>query len=134
MRHLVAITSLTCGILFILVPRYILPACEFAGFARMHCSDTAQAEAIVGVLLVLAAGMTLMIRSTWMPLAGGVLSLLLLGITVWLPETYGYCLSPKMPCKYGMVPAIRFISVTGSLIMIGALFTMVRSYRKKGRS
>jgi hypothetical protein len=134
MKNLVAITALVIGVLLLLVPRYILPACEFAGFSRMHCSDTAQAEHVIGILLILAGGVTLLVRLKWIPLAGAILSVILFGIAIWLPVTYGYCLNPKMPCNYGMVPAIRFISVIGILIMIGAIIPLARSYGRKGSS
>jgi hypothetical protein len=132
MKKLVVITALVCGMLLFLLPKYILPACEYAGYSRMHCSDTAQAENVVGILLMLAGGMTLLVKSKRMPLAGAIILVILFGIAFWLPDKFGYCLSPRMPCNYGMVPAIRFMSVIGILIMIGAIFTMVKSYRKKG--
>jgi len=134
MRKLVAITALAGGILFFLVPRYILPACEFAGFPRMHCSDTAQAEWVVGAMLIVVSCMTFFIRSGKMPLAGAILSILVFGLAYWLPDKFGYCQSPRMPCHYGMVPAVRFLSILGILIMIGAVFIIVKSYGKKGSS
>ncbi len=134
MKKLVAITALVSGMLFFLVPRYILPACEYAGYSRMHCSDTAQAENVIGVLLMLAGGATLLVKSTRMSSFSAILSIILFGLAFWLPDKFGYCLSPRMPCNYGMVPAVRFISVIGILIMIGAIFIMVKSYRKKGSS
>jgi hypothetical protein len=134
MRKLVAITTLSGGILFFLVPRYILPACEFAGFPRMHCSDTAQAEWVVSAMLIVVSCMTFFIRSEKMPLAGAILSILVFGLAYWLPDKFGYCQSPRMPCHYGMVPAVRFLSILGILIMIGAVFIIAKSYGKKGSS
>ena len=52
MKNLVTITAFISGILLILLPRYILPACEFEGFPHMHCSDTARAEQVTGMLLI----------------------------------------------------------------------------------
>jgi hypothetical protein len=132
MRKLVAITTLTGGILFFLVPRYILPACEFVGFARMHCSDTAQAEWVVGATLIVVSGMTYFVKSKRTPLVSAILSILVFGLAFWIPDKFGYCQSPRMPCHYGMVPAIRFLSIIGILIMIGAVFGTAKSYGKKG--
>jgi hypothetical protein len=132
MKKMVPITALVCGVLFLLVPRYILPACEYAGHARMHCSDTAQAEYVVGALLILAGGLTVLVKSPAMPLAGAAFSCVLFGLAFWLPDIFGYCRSPKMPCNYGMVPAVRFVSVVGLLIMIGAVVAIVNSRGKKG--
>ena len=134
MRKLVAITTLASGILFLLVPRYILPACEFVGFPRMHCSDTAQAERVVGAMLLVVSCLTFFVKSKKMPLAGAILSILVLGLAYWIPDEFGYCQSPSMPCHYGMVPAVRFLSILGILIMIGAVFIITRSYGKKGSS
>jgi len=52
MKKLVAITALISGLLLIVVPRYVLPACEYEGYARMHCSDTARAEYFSGMTLM----------------------------------------------------------------------------------
>jgi len=134
MRKLVAITTLAGGILFILLPRYILPACEFVGFSRMHCSDTAQAERVVGAILLVVSCMTFFVKSKKMPLVSAILSLLVFGLAYWLPDKFGYCQSPRMPCHYGMVPAVRFLSIIGILIMIGAVFIIAKSYGKKGSS
>jgi Domain of unknown function (DUF4418) len=134
MRKLVAITALSAGVLFIVVPRYILPACEFAGFSRMHCSDTAQAERIIGALLIVVACMTFFVKSMMMPLVSAVLSIIVFGLAFWIPDKFGYCQSPRMPCHYGMVPAVRFLSIIGVLIMIGAVFKIAKSYGKKGSS
>jgi hypothetical protein len=39
-----------------------------------------------------------------------------------------------MPCNYGMVPAVRFLSIIGILTMAGAVFIIAKSSRKKGSS
>jgi hypothetical protein len=134
MRKLVVITTLVGGILFFLVPRYILPACEFVGFARMHCSDTAQAERVVGAILIVVSGVTSFVKSKRTPLVSAIFSILVFGLALWIPDKFGYCQSPRMPCHYGMVPAIRFLSIIGILIMIGAVLGTAKSYGKKGSS
>jgi hypothetical protein len=134
MKMVVAITALACGMLFFLVPRYVLPACEYAGYSRMHCSDTAQAERVVGAVLIVVSGSTFLVRWTMMPLVGAILSTIVFGIAFWLPDIFGYCLSPKMPCHYGMVPAVRFLSIIGFLTMIGIIFIIAKSSGKKGSS
>ena len=130
----VVITTLVCGILFFLLPRYVLPACEYTGHSRMHCSDTAQAEQVIGVVLIVVSCMTFVVKSTTIPLVSAILSTIVFGIAFWLPDKLGYCLSPRMPCNYGMVPAVRFLSVVGLLTMIGVVFSIVRSSKKKGSS
>ena len=134
MKMVVAITALACGVLFFLVPRYVLPACEYAGYSRMHCSDTAQAERVVGAVLIVVSGLTFLVRWTMMPLVSAILSTIVFGIAFWLPDIFGYCLSPKMPCHYGMVPALRFLSILGFLTMIGIVIIIAKSSGKKGSS
>jgi uncharacterized membrane protein len=134
MKKLVAITTLVCGILFFLVPRYILPACEYAGYPRMHCSDTAQAEQVIGAALIAVSGMTFLVKSTTMPLVSAIFATIVFGIAFWIPDKFGYCLSPRMPCNYGMVPAVRLLSIIGILTMAGAVFIIAKSHGKKGSS
>jgi hypothetical protein len=134
MKKLVAITTLVSGILLILVPRYILPACEYEGFPRMHCSDTALSEYVVGALLIVIGGLMFFIKSARMVIAGALTAIVLYGVSFWLPDKFGYCQSPRMPCHYGMVPGIRFIDAAGALIMIGAIIGLLRTTRRKGNS
>jgi hypothetical protein len=63
MKKLVAVTAIASGLLLLLVPRYILPACEYLGHPKMHCSDTAHAEYVVGILLIVLGGATAYLRS-----------------------------------------------------------------------
>lgn len=131
MKKLVAITALIGGLLLILVPRYVLPACEYEGYARMHCSDTARAEYIAGMILM-AIGTAMVFFKRHVPMmSAAVAASIVFGISFWLPDKFGYCLSPRMPCHYGMVPGIRFIAVTGVSIMIIGLVGLTRTYRKK---
>ncbi len=130
MKKLAGITMIAAGLLLVIVPRYILPACEFEGFSRMHCSDTAQAEFVAGILLALAGIGTLFLKSP-ASAGGAVLGLALSVIVFVLPDKFGYCLSSRMPCNYGMVPAIRFIAVVSGLVMIVSLGVLIKDYRRK---
>lgn len=132
MRKLVAPIALISGILFFLVPRYILPACEYAGFSRMHCSDTAEAEYIVGALLIVVGGAAFFLRSARAVIISSAIAATAYGIAIWLPGWTGYCMSPRMPCNYGMVPGIRFLAAAGFIFMVIALIRELRSARMKG--
>lgn len=132
MKRTVVITTLVFGVLFLTVPRYVLPACEYLGHPRMHCSDTAHAEMVVGAALIAVSCITFLVKSALLPLVSAVLSAVMFGIAFWLPDKYGYCLSPNMPCHYGMVPAVRFLSVIGIIIMMVVVFIIARSSRRKG--
>ncbi len=134
MKKLIAVTAIISGILFIVVPRFVLPSCEFVGFPRMHCSDTARAEMITGAFFVLTGILTLVLKMPGVPPATAVLSVVF-SVAAWVfPDKFGYCLSSTMPCNYGMVPAVRFIAALNGLIMIGALSVILKNRRKKGVS
>ncbi len=134
MKRLVAITAIVSGLLLFLVPRYILPACEYEGYPHMHCSDTAQAEYITGVLLIVIGAGTLFLRTDKLALIAPVASVIIYGVSFRLPDKIGYCQSPRMPCNYGMVPGVRFIDVIGTLVMIVAFIGLVKSVRMKGKA
>ncbi len=133
MRSLAGVSAILAGLLLIIVPRYILPACEFEGFSRMHCSDTAQAERILGGLFILAGGLILAVRSTRLRAAGSAVFLLLLSAAAYvIPDRFGYCHNPKMPCNYGMVPALRLIGVVSGIVAAAVIVTLLLRERKKG--
>ncbi len=128
------IISIISGILLFLVPRYILPVCEYEGYSPMHCSDMARAEYLIGVLLIAsAAGMLLFRRSSAALAAAG--SALLLSIAAYVvPDITGYCKSTKMPCHYGTVPAVRLIAILTGLMTIITMGKLMRAMMRKGPS
>jgi hypothetical protein len=134
MKTLIAITVLMSGILLILVPRFILPVCEYEGYPAMHCSDTARAEYIVGALLMAVGIGAFLLKSTMMSIVGAAVSIVLYVIAFKLPDIYGYCHSSRMPCNYGAVPGIRFVAGIGGIIMVVTIISLVRSTRKKGNT
>ncbi len=132
MKTLIVVTALMSGILLILVPRFILPVCEYEGYPAMHCSDTARAEYVVGALLLVAGMGAFLLKSIRTSVIGAVVSIILYSIAFLLPDKYGYCHSSRMPCNYGTVPGIRFIAIISGIIMVVAIISVVRSTRKKG--
>jgi Domain of unknown function (DUF4418) len=134
MKKLVAVTAIVSGLLLLLVPRYILPACEYLGHPAMHCSDTARAEYVVGVLLMVLGGMAAFLRPRGVGLVCAAISDVLYVVAFLLPDKFGYCHNTQMPCNYGMVPGVRFVAVISAIIMSIALVRLVKSYRKKGNS
>ncbi len=134
MKRTVALTALLSGFLLLVVPRYILPACEYEGYPPMHCSDTAKAEFLVGAVLMVIGGISFFSKKNIAAVAAAAVACVLYAVAFWLPDKIGYCHSTRMPCNYGMVPGIRFISITGALIMIGAAAGLLRTLRKKGNA
>jgi hypothetical protein len=98
----------------------------------MHCSDTAKAEYLVGAALIVVGGVLLYFKKNISAVIGAVTAGVLYGIAYWLPDKIGYCHSTRMPCNYGMVPGIRFISIAGVVIMIVAVIGLLRTSRKEG--
>jgi len=133
MKKLIAFTIITAGILLILVPRFILPACEYEGFSRMHCSDTAIAVMLLGAVLVALGGAALLVRTSWLLIADALIACAILGAALFMPDIYGYCASRNMPCHYGMVPGVRFIAVLAMTILIIGAAIAARDLRKKRR-
>ncbi len=131
MIKMVSLTALLTGLLLLLVPRYILPACEYEGYPPMHCSDTAKAEFLVGAILMVIGGISLFSKKN-IAAAVAAAACILYAVAFWLPDKIGYCHSSRMPCNYGMVPGIRFISIAGVLIMIVAFVSILRKSSKKG--
>jgi hypothetical protein len=132
MKNLIALTAFLSGLLLILIPRYILPACEYEGYPAMHCSDTARAEYVVGALLLAVGIGAFLLKSTATSIVSAAVSIILYVIAFLLPDKYGYCHSSRMPCNYGMVPGIRFVAIVSGIIMVVAIIVLVRSIRKKG--
>ncbi len=133
MKKTIAVTAIVSGLLFLLVPRYILPACEYLGHPRMHCSDTARAEYVVGAVLIVLGGLSaFMKRQSTLGVIVPAVSIVLYVAAFLLPDKFGYCLSPRMPCNYGMVPGVRFVAVASAIVMTIALAGAVKSSRKKG--
>ncbi len=134
MKKLIAITAIVSGLLLLVVPRYVLPACEYLGHPAMHCSDTARAEFVVGGLLITLGIASALVRVKAFGIVCSGASLILYAAAFRLPDILGYCHSTQMPCNYGMVPGIRFIAVLSAIIMCIGLIGTVKSYRKKGSS
>ncbi len=132
MKRLAAATAIISGVLLVLVPRYILPACEYEGFPAMHCSDTAHAEFVTGGLMTAAGILIAFSKSTKALLAGAAASLILDVAAFVLPDIFGYCRSSRMPCNYGMVPGVRFVAVVGGVIMMICIVSTVRKSLRKG--
>lgn len=130
MKKLLAFTSIGAGALLLAIPRYILPACEYEGFARMHCTDTAIAEYVAGALLLGTGAFLFAAKRSWFVIAGGIAACGILAAAYYLPDVYGYCASKNMPCHYGMVPGVRFTSVTAFIILIPGLAAQVKQARK----
>ena len=99
----------------------------------MHCSDTAHAEQVAGMLLLALGIAMFFFKRRELMIAGVVAACMVFVISAWLPEKIGYCLSPRMPCHYGMVPGIRLIDIMGAVLMIIGLISLTKTYRKKGQ-
>ena len=134
MKKLITVTAIVSGFLLLVVPRYILPACEYLGHPAMHCSDTARAEFVTGGLLIALgiASALLRLKASGIVCSGA--SLILYVVAFRLPDIFGYCHSTQMPCNYGMVPGVRFVAVLSAIIMAIAFIGSMKTYRKKGSS
>lgn len=128
MNKLTGVTALIGGILLLVVPRFILPACEYQGYAAMHCSHTARWEMAVGTLLIATGVPALVLKSRIGLIMCSLAALSLFIISFVLPDVSGYCRSVRMPCNYGMVPGIRFIAAVGGTAAIAAVISIFTQY------
>lgn len=134
MRNLIAVTGVAAGFLLITVPRFILPACEYEGFAHMHCSDTAAAVMLLGAVLAGTGAVAFFLRTPLLLIADAVAACGVLGAAMYMPAVYGYCASRNMPCHYGMVPGIRFVASLAMLLLLAGIALAARELRVKERS
>jgi len=134
MKKTFAITAFIGGVLLILVPRFILPACEYQGFSPMHCSDTAKAEYVIGGVLMIIGALAWFLNNVKVVIAGSVVAFIAFLAAYVLPDQFGYCQNPRMPCNYGMVPGIRFIAVAGALVSLVTVIVLLKNHFTKGKS
>jgi len=125
------IILLILGLLVILVPRFILPVCEYTGKPVMKCSFVAHYEMWIGAGILLGSICFFWIKKLQVQL-GILLACTLAGIAIiWLPEYLGYCKSPSMPCNYGTVPALRLLGGTLILFSFSSFLLSIRRNRLK---
>lgn len=121
------VAAILGGVLLLVIPRFVFPACEYVGRGRMHCTDAAHGEFVAGALLAATGALLLALKPGRAAIAaagGGIL----LCVAAFLVPTYtGYCMNPDMPCHYGMVPSIRFVTAGTALVLLAALVGLARA-------
>lgn len=116
------------GALVLFIPRFILPVCEFQGFAPMTCSHTGTAEMFMGGVMA-TASLGIFFSKATEAARWPALSALAAGLSVLLiPDAIGYCHSTRMPCNYGTVPALRLV---GGVITLASLSAFLLSLKKE---
>lgn len=127
-HRIVGAVLFLAGLVVVLLPRYILPVCEYYGYPAMACSHTGMAERFIG-FIVMAASCGIFLTGTREALRWLALTVLTSGVSiVLLPEAIGYCHSNSMPCNYGTIPALRLI---GALIILLSLTGFLVSLRRQ---
>ncbi len=119
------------GVLLLLMPTVILPICEYRGFPPMHCSETALAEYLIGALFIAAAAALFFLQKDRQLLVVESAAILLSVAAFVAPDMIGYCKSPQMPCHYGTVPAVKFVSAAAGLGLIISVMLRIASMRRK---
>lgn len=130
MNRIFAVLFFLTGLMVLLVPRFILPVCEYQGYSPMACSHTAVAEMFMGVI-VMAAAIGLFFSSGSDGLRWLSFTTLASGVSViWIPQAIGYCHSGQMPCNYATIPVLRLL---GALTVLISLAGFLLSFRAKER-
>lgn len=126
MRKAIGIAVFLMGLVVVLVPRYILPVCEYQGYSRMACTSTGLAEMFMG-LIVMASSLGIFFSKSAETLRWLSFTLIASGTSVLLiPEAIGYCHSSSMPCNYGTIPVLRLTGVLILVISFGGFFASLK--------
>lgn len=131
MKTAAGVAAVVGGILLIAIPRFIFPTCEAIGRGRMHCTDAARGEYLAGGLLAAAGAALLALKPGKGALAATALGALVCAAAFFIPAHTGYCMNPDMPCRYGMVPSVRFVAILVGLVQIAALIGLVRAMARR---
>lgn len=119
------------GLLVVLVPRYILPVCEYQGYKEMSCSHTGISEMFMGVI-VMAASVGMFFSKTSDTLRWSAFTIFFAGISVIvIPEAIGYCHSSRMPCNYGTIPVLRLLGGLIILLSFAGFFISFKGERNR---
>jgi hypothetical protein len=124
------VAALLGGVLLLVIPRFIFPACEYLGHGWMRCSNAARGEFVVGGLLAATGVLLLALRPGWGAAGAAAFGAALCAAAFLLPAYTRYCMNPDMPCHYGMVPSVRFIGALVGLVELGAFVSLARAGRK----
>src|SRR5512139_780733 len=119
MQKTIGIVLFLIGLMVVLIPRYILPVCEYQGYSRMTCSSTALSEMFLGSI-VMVSSLGMFFSRSGEALRWLALTLIVSGTSVLLiPEAIGYCHSSNMPCNYGTIPVLRLAGILIILVSLG---------------
>ena len=131
MKAFAAAAAMIAGVLLLVIPRFVFPACEYLGRGRMHCTDAAHGEFVVGGLLIAAGAALLLLKTGTASILAAAAAVLLCGAAFFVPAYTRYCANPDMACHYGMVPSIRFIAVAVGVVEAAALTGLVRASKRR---
>jgi hypothetical protein len=131
MKIFAAVAAIVGGALLLVIPRFVFPACEYIGRGRMHCSDAALGEFVVGALLGATGVLLIVLRPGAGAIATAGVAIALCAAAFFVPAYTRYCAHPDMPCRYGMVPSVRFIAVIVGLVEVVALTRLMRESRRR---
>jgi hypothetical protein len=131
MKLFAAVAAIVAGVLLLVIPRFVFPACEYIGRGRMHCTDAAHGEFVVGGLLVAAGAALALLRSGPASILVAAGAVLLCAAAFFVPAYTRYCANPDMACHYGMVPSVRFIAVAVGIVEAVALAGLIRESKRR---
>ena len=131
MKLFAAVAAIVGGLLLLLIPRFVFPACEYLGRGRMHCTDAAHGEFVVGGLLVAAGAALALLKPGPASISAAAGAALLCAAAFFVPAYTRYCANPDMACHYGMVPSVRFIAVAVGIVEGAALAGLIRESKRR---
>lgn len=131
MKVFAAVAAIVGGVLLLVIPRFVFPACEYLGRGRMHCTAAAHGEFVVGGLLVAAGAALLLLKPGPASIVAAAGAVLLCAAAFFVPAYTRYCANPDMACHYGMVPSVRFIAAALGIVELAALTGFAREFKRR---
>lgn len=124
-RIIIGIIVMLAGFLYMLIPQFILPVCEYVSGngPPMKCFWSARTELGLGAAVIFGGLLLLLLGNTAARLG---ISLMLLAVAILgaaIPTVIiGVCRSDYMPCRAGTLPALMILS---GLLVIFLLFNIL---------
>lgn len=131
-RVISGVIVIIAGILFILIPYFILPVCEhMPNMPIMKCFWTARVELGLGIVIIFGGILLLLFRHLYARMGVCLMLLAVAVLALTVPVgLVGVCPMPNMPCRMGTLPGLVVLSILLILFLLGNLFYL---YKKSQR-
>lgn len=136
-RLIIGIIVILAGLMYMLIPQFILPVCEYlpGNGPPMKCFWSARAELGLGAAVIFGGLLLLLLGNTATRLG---ISLMLLAVTILTAATptvlIGACRLDHMPCRAGALPALILLSGLLAIFLLLNILYLAKSNQRGGGS